>query len=387
MTSVTISKGVSSIETNAFCDCSNLVSVTIERGAEDIDIGIRAFSSTKIVEVINHSSLDITARSSDYGSVASSALEVHSGPSKIVKVNGYLFYTYDGVNYLLGYTKKAQDLKLPKSYRGQNYEVHSAAFADRVDIKSVTVPKSVTAFGIAAFYECRNIERVYIDDLSAWCNMSFGIGFNSNPLSIGKPYINGEFVSNLVIPDGVTSISDYAFANCSTITSVTIPDSVISIGNSAFSSCTKIVEVINHSSLDITAGSNEHGEVAKSAKVVHSGKSLIVDVNDYLFFTHNGVNYLLGYNGKDTELVLPDSYNGEKYEIYSYAFSYSNEITSIVIPRNVAAFGTRAFFPCHNLTVIKYSGSKSDWSALCDQEETGVLYYSYDCTIIYNYTE
>ena len=47
-------------------------------------------------------------------------------------------------------------------------------------------------------------------------------------------YLNGTLITDLVIPDGVTSIGDGAFYGCSGLTSVTIPDSVTSIGDYAF---------------------------------------------------------------------------------------------------------------------------------------------------------
>ena len=48
-----------------------------------------------LAEVINKSSLEIAAGSSNYGSVAVNAIEVHTGESKLVNQNDYLFYTYN----------------------------------------------------------------------------------------------------------------------------------------------------------------------------------------------------------------------------------------------------------------------------------------------------
>ena len=56
-------------------------------------------------------------------------------------------------------------------------------------------------------------------------------------------YINGEKLTEAIIPDGVTSIGDYAFYNCSSLTSITIPDSVTSIGTYAFFKCKSLTEI------------------------------------------------------------------------------------------------------------------------------------------------
>ena len=53
-------------------------------------------------------------------------------------------------------------------------------------------------------------------------------------------FIGGKENESVTIGNGVTSIGDYAFYNCSSLTSVTIPDSVTSIGSSAFSGCSNL---------------------------------------------------------------------------------------------------------------------------------------------------
>lgn len=55
--------------------------------------------------------------------------------------------------------------------------------------------------------------------------------------------MNGEKVTELVIPNSVESIGDYAFEYCSYLTNVIIPDNVISIGKEAFCYCTKLTSV------------------------------------------------------------------------------------------------------------------------------------------------
>ena len=62
--------------------------------------------------------------------------------------------------------------------------------------------------------------------------------------SSGAPWHGSSSrVKSAVIADGVTSIGEKAFCDCSSLTSVTIPNSVTSIGERAFSECTSLTSV------------------------------------------------------------------------------------------------------------------------------------------------
>ena len=117
------------------------------------------------------------------------------------------------------------------------------------------------------------------------------------------------YLSEIVIPAtyqgrAVTEIAEEGFDKHK-LKSITIPNSISSIGISAFLFCNQLIEVINHSSLDIQAGSSDYGNVARYAKEVHTGESKIDRVDDYLFYTYENVHYLLGYVGNDTEALVP----------------------------------------------------------------------------------
>ncbi|MBQ7500007.1 MAG: leucine-rich repeat protein, partial [Clostridia bacterium] len=121
-------------------------------------------------------------------------------------------------------------------------------------------------------------------------------------------------------------------------------------GASAFESC-RIYEVINHSALDITAGSDKHGKVAYNALTVHNGSESVIDItNGCLIMTaDDGINYLIDYNGSDTELTLPDDYRGEDYQIKSIAFKNSKQLKSVTISGAVKSIGESAFSECTSL--------------------------------------
>lgn len=321
LTDIEISSGVTHIGDGAFLLCYNLVSLTISSSVIDIGTYVTG-EDYKLVEIINHSSLDIVAGAESFDGIAYYAKEVHTGDSKIDRQGDYLFYTYENTHYLLGYAGKDTELILPESYKGESYEIYAYAFFS-FDLKStsfskitsVVISNGVTAIGDYAFFNCTSLTSV-------------------------------------VIGDSVTYIGEYAFDSCDSLASVVIGDSVTSIGNYAFYACYKLVEVINRSSLEISAGSSNYGDVAYYAIEVHTKESKIDRVNDYLFYTYENVHYLFRYVGNDTELTLPNSYKGESYEIYKYAFYNRDDLTSVAIPDSVTSIGDYVFYCCTSLTSV-----------------------------------
>ena len=111
-------------------------------------------------------------------------------------------------------------------------------------LTSFTIPNSVTSIGFGAFLGCSGIKKVIVKDIAAWCGIKFG-GYDSNPLYYAKHIYSDEDteITNLIIPNSVTSIGSSAFYGCSGLTFVTIPNSVTNIGNDAFSYCTGLTSV------------------------------------------------------------------------------------------------------------------------------------------------
>jgi len=122
--------------------------------------------------------------------------------------------------------------------------IGSCAFLNCEKLSSIKIPISVKKIDEFAFVNCKSLNKAIVSDLSAWCAISF-INRDSNPIfRSGKLYSDENTeVKELVIPEEVTSIGNYAFYNCDGITSVTLPSSLTSIGSSAFYACDNITSV------------------------------------------------------------------------------------------------------------------------------------------------
>lgn len=80
------------------------------------------------------------------------------------------------------------------------------------EITSISIPDSVISIGEDAFGGCYALTSIYISDIAAWCNITGLQNLMRCGSSDKKLYLNNEPITNLVIPDSVTSIGDYAFA-------------------------------------------------------------------------------------------------------------------------------------------------------------------------------
>ena len=170
--------------------------------------------------------------------------------------------TVDNIYYLLnnnamtaqvtGCDAALVELNIPETvtisegmYAG-TYDVTSIAanaFSMNKVITTVTIPSTMTSIANGAFNNVTNLKTLNIADLEGWMNIEFG-SYSSNPMANvfagnsaaawGKVYLEGEELTDLVVPEGVTAVKNYAFYLDKTLQTVQLPASVTSIGMSAF---------------------------------------------------------------------------------------------------------------------------------------------------------
>ena len=210
------------------------------------------------------------------------------------------------------------------------------AFDGCSGLTSVTIGNSVTSIGNYAFNDCSGLKKVIVKDIAAWCGIKFG-DYKSNPLYYAKHIYSDEDteITNLIIPNSVTSIGEWAFVGCSGLTSVTIGSGVTSIGWGAFSGCSGLTSVTIPNSVTSIGRSAFYGCSGLTSVTIGSG---VTSIGWVAFSGCSGL----------TSVTIPNSVTSIGWG----AFSGCSGLTSVTIGSGVTSIGDNAFDRVDIPTVI-----------------------------------
>ena len=377
LTSVDISFGITSIGDKAFNNCSKLTSITIPNSVTSI--GDMAFNKC-------------------------SALTSITLPNSVTSIGNSVFASCSALT----------SITIPNSVTN----IGDKAFSSCSKLTSITIPNSVTSIGNSAFSSCSKLAKTnYTGNVASWCNIKFG-NWNANPMSNSHNfYINDQEIKNLVIPNIVDTIHDYAFYGCSSLVSVTTEAITPPIlGADVFSICKLSAIYIPNNTLSAyqsawgkqyTYINNEttltlHIEIpgtlsdlifdagTRPVNIVQLTLTGTLNDDDFTCMREtmtsladvdlSGITNTTGVNFKNKSglkrIILPDYLTSiEKYAFYDcssltsitipnsvtsigdYAFSSCSKLTSITIPNSVTSIGEWAFSSCYDLTSITLPNS------------------------------
>lgn len=224
--SVDIPESVTKIGSAAFRDCTGLTSVIIPNSVTEI--GYYTFKGCTGLTSI-----------SIPGSFTSFGTEIFSDCTGLIDINFSNSLTIIGTRWFSGCIG-LESVSIPNSVK----TIGQYAFSGCTGLVDVSIPNSVINIYDNAFDGCTALTKVNISSLESWCYINFS-SFKANPLYYAQHlYLNDNEVQDMIIPNTITSIGQYAFSGCSGLTSVIIPNSVTSIGQYAFSGCTGLNYVI-----------------------------------------------------------------------------------------------------------------------------------------------
>ena len=396
LTSVAIPNSVTRIGNYAFSGCSSLTSLTIPNSVTSIGSG--SFSSCNGLTsiIVNSGNTVYDSRDNCNAIIKTASNTLVIGCKKTIIPTSVTSIGYNAFSFCTSLTS----ITIPSSVTS----IGDDAFYGCSSLTSITIPNSVTSIGRQALCNCSGLTSITIPssvtsietEIVMGCsgltsivvesgNAKYDSRDNCNAIieKSSKTLVAG--CKKTIIPYGVTSIGNDAFAKCSSLTSITIPNSVTSIGDYAFYGCGLTSITIPNSVTSIGSNAFEDCYNLTSIKISYS----LTNIGSYAFsgcsgltsFTipnsvtslgggvfsntgwynkqNDGILYLdkwlLGYKGNQpTGLVtIADGTKG----IAGSAFSYCSGLTSITIPNSVASIGDYAFRNCSGLSSVTIPNS------------------------------
>ena len=212
---------------------------------------------------------------------------------------------------------------------------------DLNEIKTVQIGDGVTSIGEFAFQDCTSLTSVTIPDGVT------SIGYSA--------FSDCSSLTSITLPASMTSIEAYAFDGCDSLASITLPASVTSIKYSVFRGCDSLKTIT----------------VAEGNPVYHSDgncliqtaeKKLIVGCQSSVIPTNGSVTsigeYAFEYCKNLTSIVIP----ARVASIGHHAFAFCTLLKSITIPASVTSIKDGAFFRCDALSDVYYTGAEKHWA-------------------------
>lgn len=277
-------------------------------------------------------------------------------------VGGLKYTITDAVNHKVSVEKSGAELQenlvIPAEVEngGTNYAVTSIpdrAFEWRSELKTVTIPSSVTEIGTNIFPSCAYITEIIVDGSNEFFSSEGGVLFNKDKTTL-LCYPKGKSGA-YTIPNSVTSIAAYAFDFCKGLTAITIKSGVTTIGEFAFNYCSNLTSVTVPNTVT-TIGKGAFYDCTGLATLILSNK--ITTISESM---------CLGC--KLTTFEIPSGVTS----IEGYAF-YACDIKSLTIPNTVETIGNQSFRRCHNLETLIIPSSVKNISSFAFSEDENLTF-------------
>ena len=347
ITSITIPAGVTSIGNEAFTHCEALTSVIFEDTSSEWSISngstfVPSSDPTENATALTETYCDYTwtkggththvagewiTDTSNHWHECTCGAEFDKEPHNFVDENCSVCGVTDTSSILFGETSDGgciisgasgipslmiTDLTIPDEVDGKPVTgIADSAFYGLTNLKTVTLPDTITTIGNNAFADCTSLESINI-------------------------------------PSSVTSIGEKAFSGCWALPSITIPDSVTSIGESAFYDCLKLASVTlpeNSQFTTISVTLFEQCEALTSITIPAS----VTSIGEYAFAYCESLK------------TITITVGSQLATINSGAFENSG-LESITIPASVTFIVGHAFGNCSSLTCVIFEDESSEWN-------------------------
>ena len=280
---IDIPDSVTYIDEFAFSNCFDVSQLIVGKSVEKV--GLCAFSFVDhLVEVVNKSKVDL----SEYCETVLQVISDVQYSKLSVDDDGFVRYIDGDKRYLVNYFGDKKNVAVPDDIT----ELYKVFW--HKDVEKVTIPSSVTCIGFASFEETYKIKEVILP---------------SSIKTIGPSAFHDSKLPSITLPEGLEVICHDAFSMCRFV-SITLPSTLKEIGEIGFGYCPCLVEVINHSSIDLSSAYEtwDNGSIGDHAKniITDESKSKLYIENDFVKYDYCDDTWLIRYFGNSKDVVIDE---------------------------------------------------------------------------------
>ena len=235
--------------------------------------------------------------------------------------------------------------------------VERMAFKECDALTSIVIPASVSFLDPQAFAYCEKLTSIQVKEDSRHFASVDGVVLNKEKSNLLLYPSAKEGAYN--VPEGVTSIDQFAFFCCYKVTAITFSSTVSSFDDRAFVDCPNIVSIDvakdnkTYSSVSGVLHSKEGDEALycpQGKQGAYVGPEGLKSISEEAFYDVKGL----------TSVTLPEGF----LTIGDNAFMFCDRLASLSLPSSITSIGAGALEDCSALTNIVYAGSKAQWQTL-----------------------
>jgi hypothetical protein len=287
----------------------------------------------------------------------------------VVQAGDYTYTTNtDNTITITKYTGSAAEVIIPDDFNGKNVtKIAYDAFYYSTNLRNIKIPASITNIA-DNFIGCGNFTAFTVNASNSVYSSLDGLLYNKS----GTRFIKcprGR-AGNVIIPNGVTSISDNAFYLCSYLTNVTISSGVTNIGSSAFTACSELTTIKIPNSVT-SIGYDAFGQCYGLVAITVDESNSVYSSLDGVLFNKNRTMLVLCPPGKAGNYAIPAGVTS----IGKSAFIYNILLTDVVVPNSVTYIAYMAFFGCNRLGGIYFQGNAPGFGSDAFLGSSAKVYY------------
>ena len=290
--------------------CTSLTSVTISNSLRRIPKFNGCTSIEKIVFQGTTSEWNRLEKVDGWcADIAAEYVECTNGDIKIKETDGVYAITLDGILSCSDYSGLPSEYEVPSKIGSIKVKALANKTFASAHFTSVSIPEGVTSIGESCFENCSNLVSVSL-------------------------------------PSTLKTISHWAFSNCTSLESVTIPNGVVDLHGTAFGGCTSLKNVQLSNSLTYLSGGSFGGCTSLASLVITPS---VKDI-------HGGA---LSGSGL-VSIEIPDTVKN----IGGEAFQDCQSLEAVILSKNISEIPERLFRNCTSLKAIAFNGTVAKWNSL-----------------------